>query len=131
MRLKAHDGEIYEALMGSLRGAATSAARALQSGQVSTFLQHINVQRETLARLGVAAHAPIITPSVAELARASGPEAAILPSGAGGGDMVLWFGRAPSPAPLRALAHRLGYDLVTLSLHARGAERLTGAASGS
>ncbi len=131
MRLKAHDAELYGALMGSLRAAATSAARALQSRQITTLLQHLNVQREILTRLGLAAQAPIITPSVTELARASGPEAAILPSGAGGGDMVLWFGRAPSPPPLRALAHQFGYDLVTLSLHARGAERLIGAASGS
>jgi phosphomevalonate kinase len=131
MRLKTHDTELYEALMGALRAAATSAARALQSGQVTTLLQHVNVQREILARLGVAASAPIITPSVTELAGASGPDAAVLPSGAGGGDMVLWFGRAPSPSPLRALAQRFGYDLVTLSLHAGGAERLTGAASGS
>lgn len=129
--LKASDSILYEELMGALRDAATRAARALRDGQIETWIQQVNAQRQALTLLGSAARAPIITASVLELAGATGPGGAILPSGAGGGDMVLWFGRAPSPEPLRALARKLGYDLVKVSLHARGAERLTGATSGS
>jgi hypothetical protein len=74
-----------------------------------------------LSRLGGAAGVPIITPEVQRLAEWALPRgAAVLPSGAGGGDIVLWVAREPSPRPFRELASSLGHRLIPVELHARG-----------
>jgi mevalonate kinase len=64
---------------------------------------------------------PIVTPEVAELDRAAQTAgAAILPSGAGGGDIVLMISEEPPQADLEASAQRLGLVPLSLTLGARG-----------
>jgi phosphomevalonate kinase len=111
----------YDELMAALTAAATRAAEAFSSTQLEPLIAELSLQRELLARLGAASGVPIITPEVRELAEWAGCRAAaVLPSGAGGGDIVLWVSRTPSPAEFRELAHRLGHRHIPLELHARG-----------
>lgn len=120
-RLRARAPSDYTCVMKSLIAAAEAAARAVEAQQTQELVAALDAQRLGLAQLGRAAEADIITPAVArlaDLARAHG--AAVLPSGAGGGDIVLWAGTRASPTEFRTLAAVLQHRLVPLELHARG-----------
>ena len=120
-RLRAGAPNDYTSIMTSLIAAAEAAARALEAKQTRALIAALDAQRLGFAQLGHAAEAGIITRAVArlaELAQAHG--AAVLPSGAGGGDIVLWAGTGASPAEFRSLAAALDHRLVPLVLHARG-----------
>lgn len=111
----------YAELMTALGAAATRAAGALRAERAEALITELSAQRELLFQLGSASGVPIITPEVRALAEWAEPHgAAVLPSGAGGGDIVLWVGLSPSPAPFRELAARLGHRLIPVQLHARG-----------
>lgn len=111
----------YEQLMSALCGAATRAAAALRQQRPEALISELSAQRGLLDQLGRASNVPIITPGVRELAAWAQPHgAAVLPSGAGGGDVVLWVGLEPSPAAFRDLGGSLGHRLVPIDLHARG-----------
>jgi phosphomevalonate kinase len=111
----------YAPIMKSLIAAARDAVRALGREHLGELVAALNAQRRGLARLGDFAGAPIVTPAVAELATwADTRGAAVLPSGAGGGDIVLWVSDRPAPSEFRALGARLGHRHVPLALHARG-----------
>jgi phosphomevalonate kinase len=111
----------YDELMSALTAAAERAAAALSSARPDALIAELALQREVLARLGSAANVPIITPEVHELAEWAGRRgAAVLPSGAGGGDIVLWVCHQPSPSEFRELARNLGHRHIPLALHARG-----------
>ena len=88
------------------------------------LIAELTQQRLGFSALGRAAGVPSVTPEVERLARATGPSAAaVLPSGAGGGDIVLWLSDRASPRGFRDLAASLGHHPLSLSLHARGAHR--------
>jgi phosphomevalonate kinase len=111
----------YDSLMSDLMAAATRAATALATAQSAAFIGELCLQRELLARLGSASSVPIITPEVRELAEwASRRDAAVLPSGAGGGDIVLWVSLTASPPEFRELARSVAHRHIPLELHARG-----------
>jgi phosphomevalonate kinase len=111
-------------VMTELRASATRAARALSAAQSDGIITELNVQRQWLSALGAGAEIPIVTDEVQALASSpSSAHAAVLPSGAGGGDIVLWVSSAPSPPEFRSLAARLGHALVPLELGARGVEQ--------
>jgi phosphomevalonate kinase len=115
----------YEQLMSALAAAAGRAATALREAEPEALIGELWAQRELLSRLGRAASVPIITPEVQELAEWAQPRsAAVLPSGAGGGDIVLWVGVTASPRPFRELASSLGHRLIPAQLHARGVHAL-------
>lgn len=121
--LRQRDPGAHGALMQPLIQAARSAARAIREGLLRAFLEQLEAQRLLLGQLGAAAGAQIVTATVARLAeagRAAG--GVVLPSGAGGGDVVLWLSSAPSPASFRQLSSELGHDLLALSLHAPGVQ---------
>jgi phosphomevalonate kinase len=111
----------YQELMSALGAAASRAATALTAARSDALIAELMLQRELLAQLGSAANVPIITPEVRELAEWASPRAAaVLPSGAGGGDIVLWVAHEPSPPDFRELARSLGHRHIPLELHARG-----------
>ncbi len=108
-------------LMGSLAAAASRAADALSASRPEVFIAELCIQRELLARLGSASGVPIVTPEVHELAEWARPRgAAVLPSGAGGGDIVLWVASQPSPPEFRELCALLAHRHIPLELHAPG-----------
>jgi len=112
----------YEQLMSALGAAATRAAAATHAGRAEALIAELSAQRELLSQLGDASRVPIITPEVRQLAGWAQPRgAAVLPSGAGGGDIVLWVGIEPSPPPFRDLAAGLRHRRIAVDLHARGA----------
>ena len=123
-RWRAHSPSEYAELMGALGSAAARAAAALRSGQVLELIAELARQRVGFSALGRAAGVAIVTPEVEQLALATGPcAAAVLPSGAGGGDIVLWISDRASPRGFRELAATLGHRPLSLSLHARGVHR--------
>jgi phosphomevalonate kinase len=111
----------YDELMAALTAAASRAAAALSAADASTFIGELSIQRELLSRLGSAANVPIVTPEVRQLAEwAKSRGAVVLPSGAGGGDIVLWVSLAASPPAFHTLAQALEHRHVPLELHAAG-----------
>lgn len=113
-----------KALLAPQADAAALAARAVDTGDAHAFVDALDRQHAALAALGAAAGAPIVTPAVAELRTLARREGAtVLPSGAGGGDVALFVGRAPPSAALSARARALSHQALSLRLGARGVHR--------
>jgi phosphomevalonate kinase len=122
--LRDRDPREYAQLMTLLGTAARRAADACLARRADELLSALQAQRAGLSALGQAAGVPIVTPAVARLAdRAELDGSVVLPSGAGGGDIVLWVSTRASSPEFRALAEQLGHFHVPLALHARGVFR--------
>jgi phosphomevalonate kinase len=79
-----------------------------------------SAQRHALAQLGHDARIPIVTPEVTALAElAEAHSAAVLPAGAGGGDIAVYLGETSSEFLADALT-RFGHSRLTLALGAPG-----------
>jgi len=122
-RLRARSPSEHALLLGTLRAAAERASEALRSGQTPDLIAQLDQQRAGFVALGHAAGIPIVTPEAERLSRAAGPGSVVLPSGAGGGDIVLWLSDRSSPREFRDLAASLGHHLLPLTIHARGVYR--------
>jgi phosphomevalonate kinase len=122
-RFRARSPAEHAALLGALRAAAERASEALRGGQTSELIAQLERQRAGFVALGRAAGIPIVTPEAEQLSSAAGTGAVVLPSGAGGGDIVLWLSDRSSPREFRDLATSLGHHLLPLTLHARGVYR--------
>lgn len=109
----------HATLMAAQSDAAARAEQAVLAGRAVPFLAAAHAQRAALSALGRAAGVPIVTQAALELAGLATP-AAVLPAGAGGGDMLLYFGLEPSPPDFRARAQTLGHRLLSLAFGARG-----------
>jgi phosphomevalonate kinase len=121
-RFRAQRPHDHAAILGTLGAAAQRAAHALQHGRIEDLLRELHAQREGLFQLGQASQVPIVTEEVIRMAEwARTHAAAVLPSGAGGGDVALWVSTQGSPEEFRVLSTRLGHNHVPLALHARGA----------
>jgi phosphomevalonate kinase len=119
---KTHPGE-HRIVLDELAAAAEA---AVQAASGAAYVAACRRQLAGLASLGRLAHVPIVTPEVAELDRtAQTVGAVILPSGAGGGDVVLIVGEAPPHADVEAAARRLGLLPLNLVLGARGVHAMT------
>jgi phosphomevalonate kinase len=116
--------EVQLELLGAQRDASERAENALLRADAQGFLAALHAQRAALAALGHVAGIPIVTPEATRLAAAAAAPAAVLPAGAGGGDVLLHVGFEPSTAMFRALAAELGHRLLELSLNARGVHRM-------
>lgn len=126
-RVRALDAARYRALIAPQQLASERAVQALDAGDAAAFVSALAAQCNALGRLGDAAGAPIVTSEVQKLAELAARErAAVLPSGAGGGDVALFAGvAAPSPE-LSALARELGQRRLDLSLGAQGVHAVSG-----
>jgi phosphomevalonate kinase len=128
-RLGKEAPERHRAALSELTEIATECAEAFESGESRTLIPLLSAQRVSLQRLGNAAGAPIVTPEVQALAaELDSQRGTFMPSGAGGGDMVLYFGLEPSGSSLRERASALGHRLIPLTLGVRGAHRLSSVA---
>jgi phosphomevalonate kinase len=104
-----------------LSAAAQSAALALETGDAGALVAALAAQCHALAELGDAVSAPIVTPYVRDLMRAAARDnAAVLPSGAGGGDIALYAGTSPPSDALLSRAREHGHRNLALGLGARG-----------
>lgn len=121
-RVEALDASLLAAHLAVLGRAAERAVAALDAGSAADLIAALHEQREELGRLGDSAGAPIVTQDVARLAATALEEnAVVIPSGAGGGDVALFVGRAPPSESLRELVRALGHERLELELGARGA----------
>jgi phosphomevalonate kinase len=117
--LSSREPTLFAERMGAQVLAAEQATHAALAGHGAAFIAALNAQRSALHALGAAAEVSIITEFVVRLAAAA-PEAAVLPAGAGGGDIVLHVGAGASSPSFRGLAAELGHRLIPLALGARG-----------
>jgi phosphomevalonate kinase len=118
--LKARDPNEHGARMTLLHEIAKGAHRAVRSGDATAFVAAVASTGEGLTALGVAADAPIVPPAFVELgARAKSEGAAFIPSGAGGGDVGIFVGPAPS-AQFTDAARAAGMKLLSLAVEHRG-----------
>jgi len=117
--LRDRDQDAYDALLAAQGDAARRAERAVMNGEAASFVAALHAQRAALSALGRMAAVEIVTPAAERLAAAAAP-AAVLPAGAGGGDILLHVGFEPSGVAFRELATTLGHRLLPLALGARG-----------
>ncbi len=126
-KVRGLDAARYQTLVAPQRLASERAVQALDAGDAAAFVAALAMQCAALARLGDAAGAPIVTSEVQKLAEQAVREhAAVLPSGAGGGDVALFVGVAPPSSKLSALARELGQRRLDLSLGAQGVHAVSG-----
>jgi phosphomevalonate kinase len=122
--LRARDPSLHAACLGAQAQASQEAASAIRSGDARALLSAFAAQYEALLELGRAAEAPIVTPELSEAAPVAAREGGVLlPAGAGGGDIALFIGRAPSTAELRQTLEERAHRLLPVALEARGASR--------
>jgi phosphomevalonate kinase len=122
--LKKTHPDDHRAALDELAGAAQAAVEAPTG---AAYVAACRRQLAGLAALGRLAHVPIVTSEVAELDRAAQMlGAAILPSGAGGGDIVLMISEQSPHADLEASARRLGLVPLHLVLGVRGVHAVAG-----
>lgn len=113
----------HRAVLDALGLAAESAVSA---GTAAAYIAAIRRQLEGLTELGRLAEVPIVTSEVVELDRvAQTMESAVLPSGAGGGDIILLVSDGAPQVDLEESAKRLGLAPLGLALGARGVHALT------
>lgn len=97
--LSSRDPQGYSRCLNAQAEASVRAARALDAGDAASLIGALIEQARSLAELGKRSGAPIVTPEVAALSReAEAFGAAVLPAGAGGGDVALWVGSGAPPS---------------------------------
>jgi len=118
--LKARDPSEHAARMSRLREIAVAARDAIRAADPRGFVASVASTGDALAALGASADAPIVPRAFADLgARAKSEGGAFIPSGAGGGDVGVFVGPAPSSAFTNA-ARAAGMKLLTLAVESRG-----------
>jgi phosphomevalonate kinase len=119
--LRDRDPARHAALMGAQAQAARDALAAWQRRDIAALVEALARQLDCLGRLGDASGAGIVTPTCRELhERALREQGAVIPSGAGGGDLLLFFGARPASAELVSRARDTGHERLQLGLGARG-----------
>jgi phosphomevalonate kinase len=103
----------------ALRAAAEGARAAASATDAAALVAGIDAQQLALATL--APEVPVVLPEVVELRRrALGEGATFAPSGAGGGDVSVFVGAAPSSPSLRGAAEAAGLVRLDVAIGARG-----------
>ena len=126
-RLSQRTPERYRQLLEAQSAAARAGALALERGSAPALVASLRDQCRCLDELGEASEAAIVTAGVRTLNEAAQREgAAVLPSGAGGGDVALFAGLAPPSQKLRAMANHHGHLPLALRLEARGVHHVDG-----
>jgi phosphomevalonate kinase len=121
--LKRRDAARYDALIERQAQASVGAVRALRDQDAYGFVDALRAQLDALDALGSAAAAGIVTPAVRQAAALSEREGAVvLPSGAGGGDIVLFAGLHPPSSELRQQARQLSLSPLPLRWGAAGVQ---------
>ena len=111
----------HAALLGAQAQASARAAAALEAADTQGFITALGEQQRALRALGSAAAIAIVTPELAELTPIAEEQGAVLlPAGAGGGDIALFVGLAPSTSALRARLEGRAHRLLQVSLSVPG-----------
>lgn len=101
--------------------AADGARAAVEAADVPELVRAIDRQTDALAQLGAAARVPIVPSEIAALRPAAAAErAAFSPSGAGGGDVAIFAGRATPSSMFVAKAARAGLERLSIAIGSLG-----------
>ena len=113
--------EEHAAWLGAQTSAAHAAALSVERQDAAGFLAALRAQQRALSSLGHAAGVPIVTPELALAApQAEAENGVLLPAGAGGGDIAIFVGSAPSTPGLRAALENHAHRLLPVELSAPG-----------
>lgn len=112
---------VHERLLGEQAGASERAVERAEADDLAGFIAALRAQSRALSGLGQAAGVAIVTVDLA----AATPQAeqdggVLLPAGAGGGDIALFVGRAPSTPALRADLENRQHRRLAVELSAAG-----------
>ena len=122
-RLGEEQPGLHDALLSTLSRAADATATALRGSHTRRVIEGLRAQNDGFVELGRAARVPIVTVEVKRLAELAAERgAAVLPSGAGGGDIHLWVGFEPSDPAFRSRSRACGHFRVDLRLQAPGVQ---------
>lgn len=122
-RLVEHKPQLHARWLGAQILASYEAASSVQRGSARGLVAALRAQQRALLGLGNAANVPIVTPELAALAPLAESEGGVLlPAGAGGGDIALFVGRAPSSAALRGALEAHAHQRLVTGLSAPGVE---------
>lgn len=111
----------YQALIDEMATTASVGIDYLQQGDTGGFIEAAADYGRRMGQLGRSAGVPIVTPAMEDLAGAVAGRAAFKPSGAGGGDVGLFFTEADREAEVRADVERAGGRIIPLKFGAAGA----------
>jgi phosphomevalonate kinase len=112
---------VHEQLMGEQAEASERAVESVARGDGAGFITALRAQERALSGLGRAAGVAIVTPELAAASPLAAQEGAVLlPAGAGGGDIALFVGRAPSSPALRVSLENRQHRRLALELSAPG-----------
>jgi phosphomevalonate kinase len=113
--------QLYSDRLAAQAEASEQASAAAQLGDARRFIAALAAQRFALEALGRDAALNIVTREVSALAAMAAEEsAAVLPAGAGGGDIAIFAGLCPPSARLRRLLTSHNHEPLSLNLGARG-----------
>lgn len=113
--------DVYCQRLAEQAAASEQAADALRGRDSATFVAALARQCRALDALGRDAGMCIVTNELQHLAEAAAEEsAAVLPAGAGGGDVAFFAAVRPPSERLRNLLTRMHHEPLPLSLAARG-----------
>lgn len=120
-RLAQLSPERHARWLGAQILAAHQAALSVENQDAPALLAALRAQQRALLGLGSAAGVPIVTPELAALApRAEEEGGVLLPAGAGGGDIALFVGGAPSTPALRVALENHAHRRLATELSAPG-----------
>jgi phosphomevalonate kinase len=112
----------HERIIAAAREAAADVALATTEADL---LDAMRAQDRALRELGRAARVPIFTPDVDALAEIAAREGAFFgPSGAGGGDIAIRVGSAPSTEAFATALVAVGVDPLDVATGAQGVSRV-------
>jgi phosphomevalonate kinase len=107
--------------LARLEAVASSAAAAVERGAAAELVEAAREYGLALDALGHAADAPIVPDACRRLGLVAAVEGgAFLPSGAGGGDVAVWVGRAPPSAAFAARASAMSMRPLDLGIDRAG-----------
>lgn len=120
-QLRSLNRPLFDSILTPLSKAAEDAAQAIEQNQSSNLLAALRAQASQLQILGEAADVDIVTRETLELDRFAQAEGALcMPSGAGGGDVMLRVGAQEPGVQFLELAQALGFVRLPLVLGAPG-----------
>jgi phosphomevalonate kinase len=112
---------LHHETMAEQTQASEQAVDAVFADRAEAFIAALRAQQRALTTLGSAAGVPIVTKELAALGPVAEAEGGVLlPAGAGGGDIALFVGQAPSSAGLRGALENHAHRRLQTELSAEG-----------
>jgi phosphomevalonate kinase len=115
---------LHAELFGRMAEESAAGIEAARAGDVEGLLEAAHSYGRRMSQLGRAVGIPIVTPMMDELAGRLSGLAAVKPSGAGGGDVVLAFTTEDKADETLAAVSKAGFTTIPLGYGAEGVARI-------